>query len=54
MSAICWNVLAHKTDDVSEVGIRVYQRPASNDIYELRRRREPRFCKEDENQDASW
>ncbi|KAJ0963313.1 hypothetical protein J5N97_028435 [Dioscorea zingiberensis] len=54
MASICWNVLAHRTDEVSEVGVRIYQRPASNDIYDLRRRSEPPFCKEDENQDIAW
>ncbi|XP_072951194.1 probable methyltransferase PMT28 [Typha angustifolia] len=54
MAAISWNVLAHKTDDINEVGIRIYQRPASNDLYELRRRKEPPFCKENEDHDAAW
>ncbi|XP_010942964.1 probable methyltransferase PMT28 isoform X2 [Elaeis guineensis] len=54
MASICWNILAHKTDEVSEVGVRIYQRPASNDIYELRRTKEPPFCKEDDKIDAAW
>lgn len=54
MAAICWNILAYKTDEVSEVGVRIYQRPASNDIYELRRSKEPPFCKEDDKEDAAW
>lgn len=53
-ASICWNILAHKTDEVSEMGVKIYQRPSSNDIYELRRRNEPPLCKEDENQDAAW
>lgn len=53
-SSICWNILAHKTDDVSEVGVKIYQKPESNDIYVLRRRRNPPLCKENENPDASW
>lgn len=53
-SSICWNILAHKTDDVSEVGVKIYQKPESNDIYELRRKRYPPLCKEDENPDAAW
>ncbi|EHA8587404.1 putative methyltransferase PMT28 [Cocos nucifera] len=54
MASICWNILAHKTDEVSEVGVRIYQTPASNDIYELRRTKEPPFCKEDDKIDAAW
>ncbi|XP_022768976.1 probable methyltransferase PMT28 [Durio zibethinus] len=53
-SSICWNILAHKTDDVSEVGVKIYQKPESNDIYELRRRKNPPLCKEHENPDAAW
>ncbi|KAG0466101.1 hypothetical protein HPP92_017681 [Vanilla planifolia] len=53
-ASICWNVLAHKTDDTSDLDIMIYQRPISNDIYNLRRRNEPPFCKDDENQDFAW
>ncbi|KAF4357284.1 hypothetical protein F8388_002792 [Cannabis sativa] len=52
--SICWNILAHKTDDVSEVGVKIYQKPESNEIYQLRRRRYPPLCKENENPDAAW
>lgn len=52
--SICWNVLAHKSDDVGEVGVRVYQKPEANDIYELRRKKIPPICKESENPDAAW
>ncbi|EHA8592574.1 putative methyltransferase PMT28 [Cocos nucifera] len=54
MASICWNILAHTTDEVNEVSVRIYQRPASNDIYDLRRTKEPPFCKEDDKQDAAW
>ncbi|XP_054798257.1 probable methyltransferase PMT28 isoform X2 [Prosopis cineraria] len=54
MASICWNVLAHKSDDVGEVGVRVYQKPEANDIYELRRKKIPQLCKENENPDAAW
>ncbi|XP_044510639.1 probable methyltransferase PMT28 isoform X2 [Mangifera indica] len=53
-SSICWNILAHKTDEVSEVGVKIYQKPESNDIYELRRKKNPPLCKENENPDAAW
>ncbi|GMN35518.1 hypothetical protein TIFTF001_005338 [Ficus carica] len=53
-ATICWNILAHKTDDVSEVGVKIYQKPESNDIYGLRRRRNPPMCNENENPDAAW
>ncbi|XP_020574301.1 probable methyltransferase PMT28 [Phalaenopsis equestris] len=42
-ASMCWNVLAHKTDEISELGVKLYQRPASNEIYDLRRRN-PWLC----------
>ncbi|XP_021900655.1 probable methyltransferase PMT28 [Carica papaya] len=53
-ASICWNILAHKTDEVSELGVKIYQKPESNDIYELRRKKNPPLCKENENPDAAW
>ncbi|TKY57718.1 methyltransferase PMT28 [Spatholobus suberectus] len=53
-ASICWNVLAHKSDDVGEVGVKIYQKPEGNDIYELRRKKVPPLCKENENPDAVW
>ncbi|KAL5558051.1 hypothetical protein UlMin_034262 [Ulmus minor] len=53
-ASICWNILAHKSDDVGEVSIKIYQKPESNDIYELRRKKVPPLCKENENPDAAW
>jgi hypothetical protein len=53
-ASICWNVLAHKSDDVGEIGVRIYQKPEGNDIYELRRKKIPPICKENENPDAVW
>ncbi|CAH2036816.1 unnamed protein product [Thlaspi arvense] len=54
IASICWNILAHKTEEASEMGVRIYQKPESNDIYELRRRKNPPLCKENENPDAAW
>lgn len=53
-AAICWNVLADKTDEVAEVGVKIYQKADSNSIYELRRKKNPPLCKESENPDAAW
>lgn len=53
-ASICWNVLAHKTDETAEVAVKIYQKPQSNDIYELRRKKSPPLCKETENPDAAW
>ncbi|XP_077223842.1 S-adenosyl-L-methionine-dependent methyltransferases superfamily protein [Tasmannia lanceolata] len=53
-ASVCWNILADRTDETNEVGVKIYQKPASNDIYELRRKKNPPMCKEDENPDAAW
>ncbi|CAH9078128.1 unnamed protein product [Cuscuta epithymum] len=53
-SSICWNVLADKTDDVSDIGVKIYQKPESNDIYELRRKKVPPLCNVKDNPDAAW
>ncbi|GAB2291295.1 hypothetical protein Dimus_025554 [Dionaea muscipula] len=53
-ASICWNVLADKTDEVSEVGVKIYQKPESNDIYELRRKKSPPMCMDNEKSDAAW
>lgn len=46
-ASVCWNILAHKTDDISEVGVRIRQKPDWTDIYELRRKKVPPLCKEE-------
>ncbi|KAL8141200.1 LOW QUALITY PROTEIN: hypothetical protein V2J09_007221 [Rumex salicifolius] len=53
-ASLCWNVLADKADEDSEVGIKIYQKPESNEIFYLRRKRNPPLCKETENPDAAW
>ncbi|KAK4390692.1 S-adenosyl-L-methionine-dependent tRNA 4-demethylwyosine synthase, partial [Sesamum angolense] len=52
-ASICWNILADKTDEVSDIGVKIYQKPETNDIYELRRKKVPPLCKENENPDAA-
>ncbi|XP_043713003.1 probable methyltransferase PMT28 isoform X1 [Telopea speciosissima] len=53
-ASICWNILAHKMDEISELGVKIYQKPESNDIYQLRRKKSPPICQENENADAAW
>ncbi|XP_051124014.1 probable methyltransferase PMT28 isoform X2 [Andrographis paniculata] len=53
-SSICWNILADKTDEVSDIDVKIYQKPQENQIYQLRRKKTPPICKENENPDAAW
>ncbi|XP_042018389.1 probable methyltransferase PMT28 [Salvia splendens] len=52
--SICWNILADKTDELSDIGMKIYQMPEENNIYELRRKKVPPLCKENENPDFAW
>ncbi|XBH95003.1 hypothetical protein VPH35_085645 [Triticum aestivum] len=54
MAAVCWNVIAYNSDDVSELGVKIFQRPASNDEYDLRAKKDPPFCKEEQNKATAW
>ncbi|XP_059281123.1 uncharacterized protein LOC132034779 [Lycium ferocissimum] len=53
-ASICWNILADKTDEISDIRIKLYQKPQANDIYRLRRKKVPPLCQANENPDASW
>ncbi|XP_009801649.1 probable methyltransferase PMT28 [Nicotiana sylvestris] len=53
-ASICWNILADKTDEISDIRIKLYQKPQANDIYQSRRKKVPPLCKANENPDASW
>ncbi|KAJ8540993.1 hypothetical protein K7X08_001809 [Anisodus acutangulus] len=53
-ASICWNILADKTDEISDIRINLYQKPQANYIYQLRRKKVPPLCKSDQNPDASW
>ncbi|KAG9446434.1 hypothetical protein H6P81_012562 [Aristolochia fimbriata] len=53
-SSICWTILAHRTDEISELGVKIYQKPSSTDVYELRRKKSPPLCKEDEGPKSTW
>ncbi|KAK9748406.1 hypothetical protein RND81_02G054900 [Saponaria officinalis] len=54
IASICWNPLTDKTDESTEVRVKIYQKPESNTIFELRGKKNPPLCKENENPDAAW
>ncbi|CAD6214826.1 unnamed protein product [Miscanthus lutarioriparius] len=54
MTALCWNAIAYNSDDVSEAGVKIFQRPASNEVYDLRAKKDPPFCKEEQNKASAW
>ncbi|XP_074279215.1 putative methyltransferase PMT28 [Silene latifolia] len=54
IASICWNPLTDKVDESTEVRVKIYQKPESNTIYELRRKKNPPLCDEKQNPDAAW
>jgi len=54
MTALCWNAIAYNSDDVSEAGVKIFQRPVSNEVYDLRAKKDPPFCKEEQNKASAW
>jgi len=54
MTALCWNAISYSSDDVSEVGVKIFQRPATNEEYDLRAKKDPPFCKEEQNKANAW
>ncbi|CAM0876506.1 unnamed protein product [Alopecurus aequalis] len=54
MTAVCWNTISYNSDDVSELGVKIFQRPASNEEYDLRPKKDPPFCKEEQNKATAW
>lgn len=54
MTALCWNAISYNSDDVSEVGVKIFQRPATNEEYDLRAKKDPPFCKEEQNKANAW
>jgi tRNA wybutosine-synthesizing protein 1 len=54
MTVLCWNSIAYNSDDVSEVGVKIFQRPAINEEYDMRAKKDPPFCKESQNKATAW
>ncbi|XP_078430439.1 S-adenosyl-L-methionine-dependent methyltransferases superfamily protein isoform X2 [Wolffia australiana] len=53
-ASLSWNVLAQRNDEENEFGIKIYQKPSSNDVYELRGTKKPPLCPPDEAPDSAW
>jgi tRNA wybutosine-synthesizing protein 1 len=54
MTALYWNSIAYNSDDVSEVAVKIFQRPATNEEYDMRAKKDPPFCKENQNKATAW
>jgi hypothetical protein len=53
-AAMCWELVAKRTDSSTGVGIAIYQKPTSNVCYENRKVNYPPVCNDDDKADASW
>ena len=50
-----WKLVAKKNDQISKVGVAVFQKPKNNDLYNLRSPdATPPFCKPNDKPDAAW
>lgn len=49
-----WEMVAKEFDEVSKVGVAIFQKPANNSAYESREVAEPEICAEDNKADAAW
>lgn len=52
--SICWEMVSITKDRVNQVGIAIFQKPASNECYEKRPQNEPPVCQVSDDPNASW
>ncbi|KAH7847393.1 hypothetical protein Vadar_025593 [Vaccinium darrowii] len=51
---ICWEIVSITKDRVNQVGIAIFQKPASNECYEKRSLNEPPVCQVSDDPNAAW
>ncbi|KAF7136105.1 hypothetical protein RHSIM_Rhsim08G0001700 [Rhododendron simsii] len=52
--SICWEIVSITKDIVNQVGIAIFQKPASNECYEKRSQNEPPVCQVSDDPNAAW
>ncbi|KAE9466111.1 hypothetical protein C3L33_01984, partial [Rhododendron williamsianum] len=52
--SICWEIVSITKDRVNQVGIAIFQKPASNECYEKRSQNEPPVCQVSDDPNAAW
>ncbi|KAH7852210.1 hypothetical protein Vadar_021836 [Vaccinium darrowii] len=52
--SICWEIVSITKDRVNQVGIAIFQKPASNECYEKRSLNEPPVCQVSDDPNAAW
>lgn len=54
IEAMGWRMKAKETDEETQIGVAIFQKPVSNEIYEIRTVAKPEICPEENNPDAAW
>lgn len=54
IEAMGWKMKAKKTDEETQIGVAIFQKPLTNEIYETRTVDKPEMCSAENNPDAAW
>ncbi|KAF8095820.1 hypothetical protein N665_0321s0001 [Sinapis alba] len=52
--SMCWELVTINKDKLNGIGAAIYQKPATNECYEKRRRNRPPMCKSNDDANAAW
>ncbi|CAH2064422.1 unnamed protein product, partial [Thlaspi arvense] len=52
--SMCWELVTINKDKLNGVGAAIYQKPATNECYEKRKRNRPPMCKNNDDSNAAW
>lgn len=54
IEAMGWKMKVKETDEETQIGVAIFQKPISNEIYESRTVDEPEMCPAENHPDAAW
>ncbi|KAL1199715.1 putative methyltransferase PMT27 [Cardamine amara subsp. amara] len=52
--SLCWELVTINKDKLNGVGAAIYQKPATNECYEKRKKNKPPMCKSNDDANAAW
>lgn len=53
IEAMRWKMVAKETDEETQIGVAIFQKPATNEVYESSTGGGPEMC-QDDNPNAAW
>lgn len=54
IDAMGWTMKVKETDEETQIGVAIFQKPVSNEFYESRTVNKPEICPAENNPDAAW